>query len=352
MIQKKKQKIIVNCRFLTQKTTGVQRFAIEICKRLPSTIKGKEIIYVAPKGGGENKIGANIVQLGRFNGQLWEQIDLPRYLKKHDNPVLINLVGIAPVFYKNKIMVLHDLAFKHHPEWFNFYFNKAYNFLIPKSLKHSKFLITVSNYVKEDIIKTYQYQKEQIQVVYNAPAEIFINKNIKKEKIILTVSSIEPRKNLKRVIEAFTSIDSDYKLIVVGSKHQSFSNLGLDDLESNDNVIFTGYLSDEALIKLYNTAEIFIYASLFEGFGIPPLEAQASGCPCVISNTTCLPEIYKDTVSYCDPLSVKSIKTSLLDLILNENKRVSLKQKGIKNAERFSWDISAKNFVKIIEEFS
>ena len=277
--------IVINARFLTQRVTGVQRFAIEICKRLPQVIGDTKIVYIAPKGKlfiSDLKFSSELIQLGKFKGQLWEQIDLPLYLKKNGNPLLINFVGIAPVFYRRKVMFLYDLAFKHHPEWFSFKFHTTYNTLVPLSLKNSLLVITDSNYVKEDISKTYNFKSENIHVLYAAPAENFINKNLTKEKFILTVSSIDPRKNLKRVIRAFSEIDTTYKLIIIGSKNKTFSNVQLNESHFKENIIFTGYLTDEKLIEFYNRAEIFIYASLFEGFGIPPLEAQSCGAVCIV----------------------------------------------------------------------
>lgn len=343
--------IVINARFLTQKTTGVQRFAIEICNRLPNSIGGKEIIFVVPNSEIISKLKDNkrIVLTGNLKGQLWEQIDLPLFLKKNNNPLLINFVGISPVIYKNKIMFLYDLAFKHHPEWFSFLFQKTYNLLIPKALKNSKLVVTDSNYVKTDIQESYGIEDGKIKVIYAAPATMFKNMDLEKEKIILTVSSIDPRKNLFRTIEAFNKIESDYKLVIVGAKNKAFSKVVLDESLLNDKIIFTGYLEDEELLNMYNKAEIFIYASLFEGFGIPPLEAQSCGCACIVSNTTSLPEVYGDSVEYCNPYSIQSIENKLVELIKNRKRIKELQSKGEQNMKKYSWNTSSEIFIKILE---
>ena len=342
--------IIINARFLTQKITGVQRVAVEICRRLPESIQGKPIIFVAPRGVLVNTIEKKIQQFGRFKGQLWEQIDLPLYLKKQENLLLINLVGIAPVFYKNKIMFLYDLAFKHHPEWFSFSFQKMYNLFIPISLKNSRTIITDSKYVKLDIVKTYNAPENKIHVIYAAQSSKFVNKNGVREKIILTVSSIDPRKNLERIINAFNTLKSDYKLVVIGQKNKTFANIQLDKEIQNENIIFTGYLSDENLIDYYNKAELFIYGSLFEGFGIPPLEAQACGCACMVSKVTSLPEVYENSVEYFDPYSIESIATKMNEMINNKDKIEKLRSRGALNLKRFSWVVSTNKLTAIIEE--
>ncbi|WP_194768197.1 glycosyltransferase family 4 protein [Tamlana sp. I1] len=344
--------IVINARFLTQKMTGVQRYAFEICNRLPKKIGNHELIFVAPNEPVVNKLenDIDIVFVGKHKGQLWDQLSLPVFLKKNKNPLLLNFVGIAPIFYKNKIMFLYDLAFKHHPEWFSYSFQKLYNTLIPFSLSNSKRIVTDSNYVKQDIIETYKILDRKLHVIYAAPSEKFINKNLKREKFILTVSSIDPRKNLKRVIEAFNKIDSDYKLVIVGKKNKTFSNVGLDEEIINDNIIFTGYLTDEELIDIYNTAELFIYASLFEGFGIPPLEAQACGCACIISNVTSLPEVYGDSVEYFDPNSVDNIKSKMEEVINNKDTIDKIKNLSALNLKRYNWDDSTSKLKCIIEE--
>ncbi|WJJ97096.1 glycosyltransferase family 4 protein [Algibacter luteus] len=344
--------IVINARFLTQRLTGVQRVAFEICNRIQNQIGNKKVIFVAPNDEILNHLDGdfNIVFTGKLKGQLWEQIDLPLYLKKNGNPLLINFVGIGPVFYKNKLIFLYDLAFKHHPEWFSFAFQKSYNLLIPKSIKNSRRIVTDSNYVKSDIIETYKISENKIDVIYPAPSLQFVNKGLKKEKIILTVSSIDPRKNLKRIIKAFNGIDSDYKLKIVGAKNKTFSNIGIDDKQLNENIIFTGYLTDEELIDAYNTAEIFIYASVFEGFGIPPLEAQACGSACIVSNATSLPEVYEQSVEYFDPYSVESMRNKIEEVINNKNKIEQLKKLGLENSKRFSWDTATTELESIIKE--
>ncbi|MCF7566777.1 glycosyltransferase family 4 protein [Sabulilitoribacter arenilitoris] len=344
--------IVINARFLTQRMTGVQRYAFEVCSRLPKKIGNKKLIFIAPNETIINKLNndIDIVFVGKFKGQLWEQISLPAFLKKNKNPMLINFVGIAPIFYKNKIMFLYDLAFKHHPEWFSYSFQKLYNFLIPVSLKNSKRIITDSNYVKQDIVKTYKIPNSKINVIYAAPSNKFINKNLKREKFILTVSSIDPRKNLERVIKAFNKIESEYKLVIVGKKSKTFSNVELNEKIINDNIIFTGYLTDDELIDIYNKAELFIYASLFEGFGIPPLEAQACGCACIISNVTSLPEVYEDSVEYFDPRSTDSIKIKMEEMINNKDKMMKLRNLGVINLKRYNWGDSTSKLKSIIEE--
>lgn len=341
--------IVINARFLTQKTTGVERYAIEICKRISKNIGSHKVIFVAPKGKLNKIDGLNniiIKQFGFFKGSIWEQIDLFLFLKKNKSPLLLNFSGIGPFNYKNKIIYLHDLAFKHHPENFSFLFQKIYNVLIPISIKKSKKIITVSKFVKQDIITNYGLTN--IEVIYGSYSNKFKNLSLKREKIILAVSSLDPRKNFNRIIKAYQNLETDYKLVFVGSKSKIFSKIIINEGFDDKNIIFTGYLTDEDLVKIYNKASIFIYASIFEGFGIPPLEAQACGCPCIVSNVTSIPEVCNNSVIYCDPFSIEDISRKIQNLTTDFEKREELVKKGFENIKIYNWDTSAKKLTSII----
>lgn len=342
--------IVINTKFLSQKLTGVHRYAIELCKQLPSHIEGHEIVLAGPKDSAmiDELSHFRFEQFGKFKGNLWEQLELPKFLKKNSSPLLINFSGISPVSYSNKILYIHDLAYLHHPEWFSKSFGFAYNLLLPRNARNAKKVFTVSEYSKQDIVKNYKLNPNQVEVVYAAASEMFTDLDMEKEDFVLMVSSLDPRKNMKRAIEAFLKVETDYKLVIIGDKMKSFSNPDLEKFSNEERIVFTGYLSDEELINYYNRAKIFLYPSLFEGFGIPPMEAQKCGCPTIISEISCLPEVYGDSVLYCDPFEVDSIKNSIEQLISDENLRKSLIRKGFENADRFSWEKSAGLFINHI----
>jgi glycosyltransferase involved in cell wall biosynthesis len=339
--------LLINARFLTQNITGVQRFAIEISKHLKNLL-GDNVRFVAPKNiihkDLAEELGVKVI--GNHTGHLWEQIDLPTYLKSMGSPLLINLANTAPLFYRNKVITVYDLAFLHHPEWFSKKFTFVYNFLIPKICSNSKHIFTDSNYVKYDISKSYKINKDKITTIYASYGNEFNNFNNRKENFILAVGSIDPRKNLTSLIKIFTELQN-INLIIVGQKNKVFPTLNIDNLTSN--IQFTGYVSDEKLVELYNKAKIFVYPSFFEGFGIPPLEAQACGCPVICSNTTSLPEVGENSVIYCDPYKVEDIKEKIELVLSNENLQNELRIKGFENIKRFSWEKSAKKIIKTIE---
>lgn len=335
--------IVINAKFLSQRLTGVHRYAIELCRHLPLQIGEHEVVFAAPKDAVMIKELSHFrfEQFGFLKGNLWEQIELPLFLKRNESPLLMNFSGISPYLYNNKLLYIHDLAYLHEPKWFSKSFGLAYNTLLPKIAKKTKEILTVSEYSKADIIKYYKVKPEKIDVLFAAASDRFQDLKLQKEDFVLMVSSLDPRKNMKRAIEAFLKVDSHYKLVIIGDKMKSFSNPDLEKFAHEERIVFTGYLSDEELVSYYNRAKAFLYPSLFEGFGIPPMEAQKCGCPAIVSEITCLPEIYGDSVLYCNPLDIDSIKNAVELLISDKILREKLILKGFKNAERFSWEKSA-----------
>ena len=344
--------IIVNARFLTQKITGVQRYAIEISRQLKKM--SCDVRFVAPKNilhhDLAEELGVELV--GNLTGHLWEQFDLPRYLKKHGNPLLINLCNTAPLFYENKMVTLHDVAFERFPQTFSWKFRYAYQFAIPRIVKSSRKLLTDSSFSKNEISTVYGVDKNKIEIVHCAVSGNFrFVESETHEKYILAVSSLNYQKNFHALIQAYNLLkDKNIKLYLVGAINKNFADHKLvEDIESNPNIKFMGRVDDDQLIQLYTNAQCFVYPSLYEGFGIPPLEAQACGCPCVVSNAASLPEVCADSVVYCDPFDVADMAKKIQLVIDDEALRKELRTKGFENIKRFSWEKSAKQIIQIIE---
>jgi len=349
-----KKTLVINARFLTQQVTGVQRFAIEISKVLMNEFDS--VIFVSPKNIKNKEIAEQLkVQtFGKFTSHIWEQIELPAFLKKIKNPLLLNLCNTAPLLFNRNIVCLHDLAFAIEPLWFSKSFRTLYNFLIPKLVHKSLKVLTVSEFSKKSIISTYKIAPEKIIVVYNAVTDIFKVKENKgkyyNNNFVLTVGSLDPRKNLVRLVLAYKKLNrKNLDLIIVGSSSKVFANDELKILINNTaGVKLTGFVDDKELVKLYQEACVFVYPSLFEGFGIPPLEAMKVGCPTVVSNTTSLPEICGNASLYVNPLDVEDIKSKIEQILDNDFLRNDLKQKGIQQAQKFNWKNSAKIIYNVI----
>ncbi len=331
--------LYINARFLTQQTTGVQRFAMEICKEL-SKRADVDLILLAPQNiinhGYPKKV--KLITFGKYSGHLWEQLELPKYLKKIGSPLLLNLCNTAPLNYKNTAVTIHDLAFKQHPEWFTLPFRVLYNFLIPKIARKAQVVFTVSNSVKEELTSCYQLEHHKIHVVYNGLPEVFQTMGLtgKKEDrtpYFLAMGGKNPRKNLNRVIEAFEQLpDKQYTLRVVGQSDANFNTSKDRNKKSSFPIVFHTETSDEELKELYIGATGLIYPSLYEGFGIPPLEALNLNCPIILSNITVFEELYANFAIFVDPYDVNSISEGIQQLAKGENKPIDKKELLILNA--------------------
>lgn len=346
--------VVVNARFLTQKVTGVQRFAMELCFCLKEIMD--EIEFVTPDGilqhDAFEKLNAKVV--GKHHGHLWEQMDLPKYLKSRNNPLLVNLANSAPLFYKNKIVTIHDVAYKVFPQTYPKSFLMYYSFMIPRLLKYSKHIVTVSEYSKSEICKFYHVNGAKVSVVYNAVSYLFkVDKNHSSEKYFLAVSSMNYRKNFIYILEAFKKYleqGGSKSLYIIGDlKNNSFKEIDLSLYTDNPKIKFLGRVSDDELVKYYSNAEAFIYPSLYEGFGIPPLEAQKCDCPAICAEASCIPEIFGNSVLYCDPYNSDSLVEKLKIITKDDALRQELIEKGRENTAKYSWINSAKKLKNIIE---
>jgi glycosyltransferase involved in cell wall biosynthesis len=349
--------IYINSRFLTQPITGVQRFAVEISQQLKH-IYGDEIKFISPENIIHKEIADKLgtIIMGARTGHLWEQTDLPQYLKKQGNPLLLNLCNTAPIFYKNKIIVIHDVAFKIYPKTYDKSFLYWYNFLTPNIIGTSKHIITVSNFSKQEIVRFYKVPEKKISVVYNAVGDSFspvYDSDLWEQNYFLAVSSLNYRKNLTAILEAFSIVSTKnkkVKLFLIGDLNtKSFTKIDISKYLHNPQINILGRVTDDELIKYYSNARGFLYPSLYEGFGIPPLEAQNCDCPVLLSEASCLPEVFGNSVLYCDPFSVDSIAVNMLRL-LDANICETLKTKGKQNITQFSWKQSASAIFNIIKQ--
>ncbi|MEJ7821378.1 MAG: glycosyltransferase family 1 protein [Chitinophagaceae bacterium] len=354
--------IYINGRFLTQRLTGVQRYAFEITKRLTAHYQNNLCILIPNVSINHSYETKNlpVKVIGKITNTLWEQIDLPIYLQQKDKPLLINLVNTAPCFYKNQIVCIMDMTIYVNPKWFSKYFVFYYKIIVPQISKNSKKVITISESSKKDIVQYLQISAEKIEIIspavsdkfykHNIGSNILVKLNLNHNQYILSVSSLDPRKNFKRLIEAYNFLHKEIPLVIVGSEGKVFADEGLKIMLKEKNIIFTGYVNDDDLITLYSSAKFFVYPSLYEGFGIPPLEAMACGCATIVSNTSSLPEVCDNASLYVNPTDTQSINIAIQQLLKNDDLRNQLIARGKEQVKKFSWDISARKLISVIEK--
>ena len=232
-----------------------------------------------------NNIKIKIV--GHLKGHLWEQIELPFYSRKG---LLLNFCGCAPIIRKNQIVTLHDAAFCAIPESFSFKFRIWYRIMFYILGHRVKKILTVSNFSRKELNKYFSIDLNKIDITYNGidhilkvkPNELIFNKfHIEKNSYVLAVSSLNPSKNFKLILKVAKQMPNINFVIAGGTNSNIFKSKGFP---VTNNVKFIGYVTDEELVSLYKYASCFVYPSLYEGFGIPPLEAIAFNCPAILSN--------------------------------------------------------------------
>ena len=365
-MDRKKTEVLINARFLTQTTTGVQRYAIEIVKALDKLIgdghpatRGHSFTLLSPQDVRQELGLKNIPvkRVGRFGGHLWEQLELPYYAR---HGLLLSLCNAAPLAKRNQIVAIHDAAVFVNPKNFSLPFRGWYKVLLTALGKVARRIITVSAFSKKELIRHCGIDESKLFVTYEGgehalaavPQDGVLRRwGIDGRRYVLAVSSVSPNKNFSAVVRAVELLgETDFKVVIAGgTNHKVF---GGSESPLPDSVIRVGYVSDGALRSLYEHAACFVYPSLYEGFGLPPLEAMNCGCPVVVSEMASMPEVCDDAALYCDPHDPKDISDKIRHLMENEDLRTRLRQKGAPRAELFSWERSARATLDTIEAVS
>ncbi len=347
--------LYINGRFLIQPMTGVERYAYNICKamarlRQPFTI----VCPNAPIHQDYDVSDLTIVHYGIGNSHFWEQCVLPFFFIGKKDYVVLSFTGLGSILIRRKMMTVHDLAFLKNPSWYSRAYYWYYRLMTPLAVKTSQHILTVSEFSKSEILRFYPFLKpERISVVYNAiDLQLFKPSAISQQPsvpFVLCVSSIDPRKNFARLIEACQGL-TDAKLYIVGKNNRVFSQQKELDTTSG-NIHFLGKVSDDELVRLYNQAACFVFPSLYEGFGLPPLEAMACGCPVLVSDIPVEREVCGDAAQYFNPLDPNDILHTIKQFLnCDDVIREKMCQKGYKNIMRFSWEKSAQALMKIVNE--
>lgn len=347
--------IYVNARFLTRKLTGVDRFAIEICRQLIRMRPG-EFCLVTPHDIVQKDIAAELGAkvIGRSKGYLWEQFTLPRYLHKQGCPLLLNLCSIAPVLYGNNVVTLHDITWVRYPDTFSWKFRFFYNCFVPTICRRARHIFTVSEFSREEIASHFSLDRNRITVLYNAVNDKFIpaTSSNGSGNYFLAVSSAKANKNFGAIIKAYGIYDSgksNCRLLIIGDMESKvFRRIGLKQMSGNPRIKLLGRVSDAELVDYYRGAAAFIFPSFYEGFGLPALEAQACGAPVISSNTSSLPEVLGDSALFCSPDSPDAIAGAMKALSEDDGMRQDLIRRGFRNVKRYSWAASAKKCLEIL----
>ncbi len=355
---------------------GLGWFTYESFKRITQQHPEHQFLFIFGKGVDESFIFADNVKginVGPpfFRPQAWYlkyQFLLPIVLRKYKIDLFVSSDGISSTRLKVKqLNVIHDLNFEENPDWLPKSFANYYRKYFPKWARAAHRIATVSEYSKKDIHKRYGISLDKIDVVYNGSNAAYksVDEQVKNEtrkaltggaNYFVSVGSIHPRKNIDRLLKGFDLFKStdknNIKLVVVGSKFYWDGALkeAYENMKFKDDVIFTGHLPIEQLTDIIASSIALTYVSLFEGFGIPLVEAMNSETAIIASNRTCLPEIAKNAAIYVNPESVSEIATAMTKLSTDEHLRSQLIAEGNKRKLDFSWDKTAEKLWTSIEK--
>ncbi|UXX80598.1 glycosyltransferase family 4 protein [Reichenbachiella carrageenanivorans] len=350
--------LLVNSKFLSQHPiTGVTRYAIEIAEQLSSI--DPQVNFIANNDIKHHETAQllNPNQVGRSEGITWEQVELPYFIRKKfkNDHLLLNLENLAPLLTRN-IVVIHDIIWKTH----NFHTKKNlayYRSIMPLIIKRAQHIITVSEYSKNQILQHFKINDKKISVAGCAVPSILQKINLdaihednsKKRPYILGPLN----KNPLVLIKAFEKIkcSDEYDLILIGAKRIDINSELNQYLQKNKRIKLTGHITDKELAKLYSQATVFVYPSVIDGFGIPPIEAMHFGCPVICSNSASLPEVVGNAAFSFDPSNEMELTNYLNKVLDSEDLRNKLIQKGNYQKDQFSWEKSAKTIYNVMQSF-
>lgn len=370
-------RIAVNAQTLVKnKLEGLGWFAYETLKRIVQNHPEHEFVFIFGKGIEEEYIfSSNVkaINIGPpfFRPAAWVlkfELLLPFYVNRNKFDLFLSPDGWTSSWIKPKtVAVVHDINFEHFPEFLPKSFCFYYKYFFKRWVHKAERLGTVSNYSKKDIIENYNVTASKIDVLYNGASSIYKpvsderkqeirNKFTDGKPYFVFVGALHPRKNVINLFKAFDIFKEndtrEMKLVIVGERFywDKNTNAVYNKLKYKEDIVFTGRLSQEDLRDVMASAMALTYVSLFEGFGIPIVEAMNCGIPVITSSTTSMPEIVGNAGLIVDPYSISEIAEAMYEICCNTELRSNLIEAGNIRKLDFSWDKTAEKLWQIVEK--
>ena len=355
----------------TYRGAGINRYIYNLLTHLPRVDQNNR--YTAFLSDGRFANPGLALKLSRLPTSrpvvriFWEQVVQPFALRKEDVDLLHALAFVTPLLSPcPAVVTIYDLSFLLYPESFK-RFKRFYLGLFTRlSAKRARRIIAISQSTKRDVVRLLGVSPEKVEVIYCGIDEAFRplaedqvaafrSKRGLPERFVLFVGTIEPRKNVTRLIEAFANLHprqlADLKLVIGGAKGWFYQDVfaRVEELGLEGQVMFPGYIPVSELPLWYNAAELFVYPSLYEGFGLPPLEAMACGTPVVTANTSSLPEVVGEAGLTVDPLDVEGLAEAMRRALEDEILWRDMRERGLQRAKDFSWTKMAQETVQVYQ---
>ena len=356
--------LTINGRFLTQRTSGVQRYAREMLLALDELLTARAPALdiaaqvLVPTGAPASLPALRSIairRVGRLRGHLWEQLELPR----HARGVLLNWCNTFPVLARHQVVVLHDASVFSCPEGYTRAFRASYRALFALAARRSTLRVaTDSAFSAMELRLRAGIPASRLSIIACgadhwrsvAPDETILDRlNLRDTPFILTVASDNPNKNTARLVAAYSRLaPRGVRLVLAGGSHARVFAQTAPAVA--DGLVRTGYLTDAELAALYRHARAFVFPSLYEGFGLPPLEAMTFGCPVLCSYAASLPEVAGDAALYCDAEDVDDIARGLRQILEDNALRARLVAAGTRQVQRFLWRDAAARMLALAED--
>ncbi|KKT87025.1 MAG: Glycosyltransferase [Candidatus Moranbacteria bacterium GW2011_GWC2_45_10] len=332
---------------------------------------GDKLAEIGKWLGIDGKENFKIVSLETKNRFSWNFWDLQKYLRK--NPVDVYLTQYITPFFVPKnikiVTIIHDISFNFFPQFIkksDLLFLKT---LIPLSIERADLVLGVSEFTRDEIIKFYKTDPKKVDFFHNAVSEDFKNQDVSEEKLvevrkkyglpekfILYLGTLQPRKNIPFLIESYAKIKdkiSDTNLVLVGNRQAHNFDIRIDEAIRKHNleesVVFPGFVDEQDKAAVYKSAHVFAFPSLYEGFGIPILEAFEMKTPVLAADIPSLREVGEDAASFADPKSIDKFSKALYDISIDENLRDGLVARGRERTGHFCWEKTARKLLAAFE---
>jgi len=345
-------------RAFIRKRTGTEEYSYRLIKNLTilDTSNHQIFLYVKNREEVKLELPENFFIKEIKRNRLWTQFGLSKEMRKNPVDVLfVPAYSIPFIHPKNTVVTIHGLEFKYYPESYSFKEKIMLEFNTLLAVKWSKKIIVPSENTKKDLIKFYKVNPEKIKVIYHGAESIkyqtssIVPRN-KNSINILFVGRLEKRKNLVNLIRAFelfrkrhyimSPVKKSYKLILVGKEGFGFKEIksAINQSPYKKDIVVKGYVSEKEKKEQFEKADIFVLISLYEGFGLPIIEAMSHGVPVVCSNVSSLPEIAGEAGLLVNPNDIEEISEAFERIICNQGVKNDMIEQGFENVRNFSWE--------------
>ena len=336
--------VAINGRFLIDSFGGVRRFATELTHHLAAA--RDDVVLLVPAAADTSSVaGVRTETVGRLAGPAWEQLELPRWLRRNGSPLLLNFANIAPMLYRRQITVLHDIAPAIRPQDFTLPFRLQWQLAVRYGmLRPGQRLVTVSHASQREIAERFGVDASRIEVVYEGADSLPVPPQKASDAgsptRLVAFGRHGAAKNTRAVLDALALLPSDAAVEVefVGKLDPELEPYAAQRGIDPRRLVWSGPVSDEELAEAFARADAFVWPSLHEGFGLPPLEAQRLGAPVLASDIPINREILGDSARYFSPTRPDALATLMAEIAASSALRAELSRASRENAERFTWD--------------